>query len=187
MRPALILAAFRSRYDRTGQFWTADRYFQGGSLVQRTPVEGTTDPDLFTSERQGNFSYFIPVASGRYTLTLRFAESTFGFDPIAGVTRYTQRDRNRFFDVYCNGTTLLRDFDVLKEAEGRPIVVDWTGCKFREVALHNITVPVVPVFPGVTLSEVGLMVSEKLGAGSTLMPMTAVLVTPPPVAVKVAT
>jgi len=119
MRPALILAAFRSRYDRTGQFWTADRYFQGGSLVQRTPVEGTTDPDLFTSERQGNFSYFIPVASGRYTLTLRFAESTFGFDPIAGVTRYTQRDRNRFFDVYCDGTALLRDFDVLKESGGR--------------------------------------------------------------------
>jgi hypothetical protein len=50
---------------------------------------------------------------------LRFAESTFGFDPIAGVTRYTQRDRNRFFDVYCNGTALLRDFDVLKESGGR--------------------------------------------------------------------
>lgn len=89
MRPALILAAFRGRYDRAGQFWTADRYFQGGSLVLRMPVEGTTDPDLFTSERQGNFSYYIPVASGRYTLTLRFAESTFGFDPIAGVPRYT--------------------------------------------------------------------------------------------------
>jgi hypothetical protein len=26
--------------------------------------------------------------------------------------------------------------------------VDWTGCKFREIKEHNITVPVVPVFPG---------------------------------------
>ena len=48
MRPVLILAAFRGRYDRAGQFWTADRYFQGGSILLRTPVEGTTDPDFFT-------------------------------------------------------------------------------------------------------------------------------------------
>ena len=56
-----------------------------------------------------------------------------------------------------------------------------------KVVVRMVVALVVPVFPGVTLSEVGLMVSEKLGAGSTLMPMTAVLVTPPPVAVKVAT
>ena len=119
MRPALILAAFRGSYDRTGQFWTADRYFQGGSLFLRAPVEsGTLDPELFTGERMGNFSYFIPVASGQYTLTLRFAESTFGIDP-SGVPRYSERDRNRFFDVYCNGAALLRDFDVLKESGGR--------------------------------------------------------------------
>ena len=28
------------------------------------------------------------------------------------------------------------------------MVVDWTGCKFRQIKLHNITVPDVPVFPG---------------------------------------
>ena len=26
-------------------------------------------------------------------------------------------------------------------------MVDWTGCKFREIKQHNITVPAVPVFP----------------------------------------
>ena len=30
----------------------------------------------------------------------------------------------------------------------QPVVVDWQGCKFNEVPEHNITVPVVPVFPG---------------------------------------
>ena len=30
----------------------------------------------------------------------------------------------------------------------QPVVVDWRGCKFNEVQEHNITVPVVPVFPG---------------------------------------
>ena len=119
MRPVLILAAFRGRYDRAGQFWTADRYFQGGSILLRTPVEGATDPELFTGERTGNFSYYIPVATGRYTLTLRFAESSFGLDPIAGVPRSGVDLGSRLFDVYCNGIALLRDFDVLKEAGGR--------------------------------------------------------------------
>ena len=131
MRPVLILAAFRGRYDRAGQFWTADRYFQGGSILLRTPVDGTTDPDLFTGERTGNFSYYIPVATGRYTLTLRFAESSFGLDPIAGVPRSGVDLRSRLFDVYCNGTALLRDFDVLKEAAGRnrAVVRSFRGLK----------------------------------------------------------
>ena len=34
------------------------------------------------------------------------------------------------------------------DAEGKPVVVDWTGCRFREIKEHNLTVPVVPVFPG---------------------------------------
>jgi hypothetical protein len=131
MRPVLLLAAFRGRYDRAGQFWTADRYFQGGSILLRTPAEGTTDPDLFAGERTGNFSYYIPVASGRYNLTLRFAESSFGLDPIAGVPRSGVDLGSRLFDVYCNGIALLRDFDVLKEAGGRnrAVVRNFRGLK----------------------------------------------------------
>ena len=59
------------------------------------------------------------MATGRYTLTLRFAESSFGLDPIAGVPRSGVDLGSRLFDVYCNGIALLRDFDVLKEAGGR--------------------------------------------------------------------
>jgi hypothetical protein len=43
---------------------------------------------------------------------------------------------------------LLPDYPTAQDAEGKPVVVDWTGCKFREIKEHNITVPVVPVFPG---------------------------------------
>jgi hypothetical protein len=42
----------------------------------------------------------------------------------------------------------LPDYPVAPDAAGKPIVVDWTGCKFREIGEHNITVPAVPVFPG---------------------------------------
>ena len=132
MRPVLILAAFHSRYDHVGRFWTADRYFQGGKLFLRSPVEyGTTDPELFTGERLGNFSYYIPVASGRYTLTLRFAEANLGVDHTTGVLRQAGDLPRRLFDVYCNGTALLRDFAVLKEAGGpnRLVVRSFRGLK----------------------------------------------------------
>jgi hypothetical protein len=42
----------------------------------------------------------------------------------------------------------LPAYPVAPDAAGKPIVVDWTGCKFREIGEHNITVPAVPVFPG---------------------------------------
>lgn len=41
----------------------------------------------------------------------------------------------------------LPDYPTAPDAQGNPVVVDWTGCSFRQVAQHNITVPAVPVFP----------------------------------------
>ena len=43
---------------------------------------------------------------------------------------------------------LLPPYPTAPDAAGQPIVVDWTGCKFRQIGEHNITVPAVPVFPG---------------------------------------
>jgi len=43
---------------------------------------------------------------------------------------------------------LLADYPVAMDENGDPVVVDWEGCGFNEVKMHNITVPVVPVFPG---------------------------------------
>ncbi len=42
---------------------------------------------------------------------------------------------------------LLADYPVALDPNGEPVVVDWAGCKYKEVELHNLTVPVVPVFP----------------------------------------
>ena len=42
---------------------------------------------------------------------------------------------------------ILPAYPTAPDATGRPVVVDWTGCKFREIGEHNITVPAVPVFP----------------------------------------
>ena len=100
--------------DHLGQIWMPDQYFLSGRRsTAKGPIEGTADPALYTTHRFGNFTYSIPVAEGgRYTVTLHFAETWFTSpDSLGGVG-------SRIFDVYCNGRTLLKDFDILKETGG---------------------------------------------------------------------
>jgi hypothetical protein len=53
----------------------------GGILIHHQgPVAGTPDSDLYSGERFGNFSYALPVAPGKHSVTLRFAENYFGTD-----------------------------------------------------------------------------------------------------------
>jgi len=42
---------------------------------------------------------------------------------------------------------LLADYPVAQDANGKPVVVDWAGCRYKEVGEHNLTVPASPVFP----------------------------------------
>jgi hypothetical protein len=99
--------------DHNGNLWHPDDYFQGG--VPSDPprlVSGTPDPGLYAQERYGHFTYSIPVDTrGRYTLVLHFAELYWVPDPLGGVG-----PGSRVFQVYCNGTTLLDNFDIFKEA-----------------------------------------------------------------------
>lgn len=106
--------------DHQGQLWMPDQYFLGGRHSSRSsPIEGTADPDLYVTQRFGHFTYSIPVAEGgRYRVTLHFAETWFNPSSVGGIG-------SRVFDVYCNGTTLLKNFDILKETGGlgnRPVV-----------------------------------------------------------------
>jgi hypothetical protein len=99
--------------DHLGQVWHPDNYYTHGKpSLDRQPVTGTPDPDLFAAERYGHFAYAIPVDTrGRYTLVLHFAEFYFGPKlPGGGGTG------SRVFRVMCNGSTLLDDFDIFKEA-----------------------------------------------------------------------
>ena len=111
MLPVRILTGFRTFYDHQDHFWGADRYFWGGrTIVSRYPVAADNEPALYNGDRYGNFTYYIPVAAdGPYAVTLRFAETNYGKESKGGVG-------SRVFDVYCNGTFLLKNFDVFKEA-----------------------------------------------------------------------
>jgi hypothetical protein len=114
MRPVRLTARESIYRDKQGQIWMPDESSAGGRRSTTTAqIEGTADPGLYQTDRVGHFTYSIPVAEGsRYTVRLHFAESWFSqADPSGGIG-------SRVFDVYCNGTTLLKNFDILKEAGG---------------------------------------------------------------------
>ena len=42
---------------------------------------------------------------------------------------------------------LLGSYPTATDKGGKPVIVDWKGCKYKQVAQHNIEVPASPVFP----------------------------------------
>ena len=146
VRPLRIRAGWTTAWqDTAGQQWQADSYFMGGNALVRTtnPAQESNSiaPDmaLYASERWGHFSYALPVADGRYRVTLKFCEGHYGKrnTGVGGLG-------SRIFDVYCNGVVLLRGFDIFKEAggEGRPI--DRTFSGVRPNAQGKILITFVP-------------------------------------------
>jgi hypothetical protein len=117
---APIRLAARGVYrDHLGRTWLPDEWASGGRRSSRSnSIEGTLDSDLYQTQRFGHFSYSIPVVEGaRYTVTLHFAETWFATPNSPG------GPGSRVFDVYCNGTTLLKNFDILKEGPSNRAVL----------------------------------------------------------------
>jgi len=99
--------------DRQGRTWQSDRYYNGGRAVPLTPsqpIEGSPDPALVRSNRQGTFNYDIPMVPGDYELRLYFVETKLGIGGLANAANA------RLFRVNLNGKLLLNLFDVLEEA-----------------------------------------------------------------------
>ena len=141
MRAVRIVAQNRSYTDQQGRVWGADRYFRNGSTVVRSdPVGNTPDPEIFGAERFGNFVYSIPVAEGSYSVTLMFAESWFGPGQPGG-----GGGGSRIFDVYCNGTALLRNFDIFRSAGGDHRAIERTFHGVIPNAQGKIVLSFVPV------------------------------------------
>jgi hypothetical protein len=92
-----------------------DEYFLGGSQVLRDNVLlNPKERSLYQGERYGNFSYRIPLAPGKYRLTLHFAEQWFGTAAMAETNSLDYRA----FNVFANRVALLKDFRVGREAHG---------------------------------------------------------------------
>jgi hypothetical protein len=117
IRPIRIVSRKTPITDSEGHVWAADEFVVGGHLVERAnSVLNIRDKNLFESERFGNFTYRLPVAPGKYRLTLRFAETYFG-SKIPNSPPFAKG--SRVFNVFVNGVAILRDFDI-GEAAGGP-------------------------------------------------------------------
>ena len=95
----------------------SDSFFTGGkpgTLVKPADygkpavpavIAGTQDSAVAATYREGRFGYAIPLADGRYTVTLTFVEPALG----AGA---------RVFDVRANGKTIVKALDIAAVAGG---------------------------------------------------------------------
>jgi beta-galactosidase len=106
---------------KAGQRYGSDTYFSGGvpgginapdSPASNRIAVAAGDAGMYDSFREGEFSYRVPVPSGRYRVTLKFQE------PAAGAAGVRQ------FDVRVNGKIVLRQFDIFAAAGGRLKAVD---------------------------------------------------------------
>ena len=120
IRPVRIVARDVPYYSNDSRWWSPDMYFKGGQLSSsQESAEGTDDPEFYETARWGHFSYAIPVAPGRYTVTLHFIEHN---GESAGRNAGSSVE-DRVFNVFCNGKTVLSNLDILQQAgENHPLV-----------------------------------------------------------------
>lgn len=133
IRPVRLVTRDSAYYSNDSHWWSPDNYFMGGQVTVLLDSAGNTDdPELYESERWGNFSYAIPVTPGGYTAILHFVERRFGSanrDSLIGPPHTdTSNTGNRVFNVLCNGSVVLHDFDIQKEAgANHPVIRKITG------------------------------------------------------------
>ena len=123
IRPVRIVAREVPYYSNDSHWWSADTYFKGGQLTasEETAI-GADDPELYETERWGNFSYAIPVAPGNYVLTLHFVERSFRAANHLQVSEDFPGKAGRVFNVFCNGKIIIRNLNILdEEGANRPL------------------------------------------------------------------
>ena len=160
IRPVRILARQSPYYSNDSHWWSPDDFFEGGQLASYAQqVTGTDDPELYETERWGNFSYAIPVTPGRYSLILHFAarHSNPGEPAPASDATYV----SHVFNVFCNGKTLLENFDLGREAAGKGDVVIRRFTSIEPNAQGKIALSFVPVVGHATVSGIEVLPERK--------------------------
>ena len=116
--PSVSCRNSSSIIDDTKQVWTSDRYFSGGCHGLPPKLANISELGIYQSDRVGRFRYNIPaVPYAKYRVKLYFRGPWFGKGNggIGG-------PGSRVFDVACNGVLLPKNFDILAEGNGIPVV-----------------------------------------------------------------
>jgi hypothetical protein len=156
MSPIRWIAANSAIEDTSGNLWLPDQSVQGGRRRELAEVvTNTNDPELYKSERYGNFSYAIPVSTNNtYALTLYFSEHWFGIPDYGGSP--DAATGKRVFDVYCNGVYLLQNYDIFKEAGGslRAVSVTFHGIKPNHQGKIQLSFVPIKHYPSIDAIEI---------------------------------
>jgi hypothetical protein len=149
LRPVRIVARDVPYYSDDSRWWSPDAYFKGGQIsASQEPALGTDDPEFYETERWGHFSYAIPVAPGRYAVTLHFIEHHAGNGD--GASSATAQ---RVFNVFCNGKTILSNLNIGDEVgENRPLAKKIKGLEPN--AQEKLLLEFVPVSGYATVSAI---------------------------------
>jgi Malectin domain/Bacterial Ig-like domain/IPT/TIG domain/Glucose / Sorbosone dehydrogenase len=151
--PIRIHSGGGSYTDRSGNLWSADNAFSGGTTYAvGGAIAATPDQALYQTERFGNFSYSFSVPDGGYTVTLKMAEL------------YWTAPGQRVFNVNINGKPALTKFDILSQTS-------------RMTAL-DVPLDTYVVNGTLTISFVSVVDNAKVGAIE-IMPLTVTGVNPP--------
>ena len=138
--------------DHNGQLWHPDNYYANGLTSPQKEITDSPDPDLFSAERYGHFTYAIPVDTrDSYTLVLHFAEFYFGTGLPGGGGA-----GSRVFRVMCNGETLLDNFDIYKEA-GSIHALTRTFYHLKASAQGKLNLTFEPVVNNATVSGIEVL------------------------------
>jgi len=126
LRPVRIVARDVPYYSNDSHWWSPDTYFKGGQLsTSQEPATDADDPEFYETERWGHFSYAIPVAPGRYTVSLHFIDhraSAEAPERSASSAAASAASEGRVFNVFCNGKTVLANLNILNQAgENHPL------------------------------------------------------------------
>jgi len=137
--------------DHAGNTWFPERFFQGGRRAfHPDKLPHVTDSQLYAWERYGHFHYMIPaVANKKYQIRLYFSEGWFGVanGGPGGIG-------TRVFDVYCNGTTLLKNFDILREQKNPVVMVTSDHVKATAHGILDLSFSPVENYPLINAIEV---------------------------------
>lgn len=155
IRPVRIVARDVPYYSNDSRWWSPDAYFKGGQISSRQePAQGTDDPEFYETERWGHFSYAIPVAPGKYTVTLHFIEHHAGPQSVSvAQSSEATSSPERVFNVFCNGKTIVSKLNILDEVgENRPLVRKIKGLEPN--AQGKLLLEFVPVTRYATVSAI---------------------------------
>lgn len=155
IRPVRIVARDVPYYSNDSRWWSPDAYFKGGQISSsQEPAQGTDDPEFYETERWGHFSYAIPVAPGKYTVTLHFIEHHAGPESVSiPQNGEATSSQERVFNVFCNGKTIVSKLNILDEVgENRPLVRKIKGLEPN--AQGKLLLEFVPVTRYATVSAI---------------------------------